>query len=339
MKRLQGCSLLGLLAVLTWTLSAAPVIRMGTLAPQGTAWHKILSQMGAEWRQATSGSVQLRIYPGGTVGDEAEMIRKMRIGQLQAAAISNAGLAEIEPSAYALMLPLLFESYEEWDWVRQQVNPQLEERLQQKGFVLLAWSDVGWVYFFSKEPLQHPEQLKNMKLAASATETAAVEIIKWAGFNPVPITTVDTLTGLQTGLIDAVYMPLLLAEGSQIYRHTGHMLDLKWAPLQGAVILHENAWRRLKEEQRQQILEIARRHGAELRQSTRQHEQASLQAMQERGLKVWPVEEETRREWLETVSRAYTQIRENLVPPEMFDQVVRLRDEYRSQKNRAGSGF
>ena len=141
------------------------------------------------------------------------MIRKMRIGQLHAAAISNVGLAEIDPGAYALTLPMMFDSYEEWNHVREQVNPLLEERLAEKGFIVLAWSDLGWVYFFTKSPMRTPSDLGNMKLAGSHTETRTIDIFKWAGFNPVPISTVDMMTGLQTGLIDSLSLPVISPKG------------------------------------------------------------------------------------------------------------------------------
>ncbi len=313
------------------TVRAKVVIRMGTLAPNGSAWHKIFKQMGAEWRKSTDGELTLRIYPGGVVGDEGEMIRKMRIGQLQAAAISNAGLAEIDPSGYGVMLPMMFENYEEWDYVRNKINPELEAILKKKGFVVIAWSDVGWVYFFSKEPLQRPSQLSDMKLAASATEAATIDIMKWAGFNPVPISAVDMATGLQTGLIDAFYLPIILAEGSQFYRQAKNMTDLKWTPLQGALVMHERAWKKLTPRQQEAIVRISKQVGDDLRKDTRRQEELSLQAMKKRGLKVVPVDAEAKAEWNETAENAYPQVREKLVPPEMFDRVKRLRDEFRAR--------
>ncbi len=313
-------------------LEARVIIRMGTLAPDGSAWHKILRQMGADWRTSTDGELVLRIYAGGIVGDEGEMIRKMRIGQLQAAAISNAGLAEIDPSGYALMLPMMFDSYEEWDYVRQKVNPTLEAKLREKGFVVLAWSDVGWVYFFSKEPLQRPSQLQKMKLAASATEAATVAIMKWAGFNPVPISAVDMATGLQTGLIDSFYLPIILAEGSQFYRHARHMTDMRWAPLQGALVMHEDGWDKLTPAQQNTIVTIAHQVGTDLREDTRRQEQLSLEAMKKRGLQVLPVDETALAEWRRTAEAAYPQVREKLVPPDMFDRVQQLRDEFRAAR-------
>jgi len=331
-RRTRILLLTSFLLCLGSALEARVVIRMGTLAPDGSAWHKILRQMGEDWRETTDGEVLLRIYAGGVVGDEGEMIRKMRIGQLQAAAVSNAGLAEIDPSAYALMLPMMFDSYEEWDYVRQRVNPTLEAKLKEKGFVVLAWSDVGWVYFFSKEPLRTPNDLRGMKLAASATEAATVEIMKWAGFNPVPISAVDMATGLQTGLIDSLYLPIILAEGSQFYRYARHMTDMRWAPLQGALVMHEDGWEQLTPAQRSAIQEIAREVGTNLREDTRRQEQLSLEAMKKRGLEVLPVDEATLAEWRRTAESAYPQVREKLVPPEMFDRVQQLRDEFRSSR-------
>jgi TRAP-type C4-dicarboxylate transport system substrate-binding protein len=317
-------------AMFSQGVTAQIVLRMGTLAPKDSTWHRILQDMGQQWKQATGGKLELIIFAGGSVGDEDEMIRKMRIGQLQCAAISASGLAEIDSQAYALMIPLLFQSYDEWDFVRSRVNPDLEEVLQKKGFVVLAWSDVGWVHFFSKEPLQRPEQLKKMKLAASATETASVDILKWAGFNPVPISTVDSVTGLQTGLIDCLYLPIIFAEGSNLFRYAGNMTDMKWAPLQGAVIVHEKAWNRLNAEQQRDMLQISRQAGERLRQDARQREKASLEAMRSRGLVVWEVNQEDRQEWLKSAERAYPRVRGMLVPAELFDRVVRLRDEFRS---------
>jgi len=308
---------------------AAVVVRLGTLAPSGSSWELILRRMGVEWAQATGDELRLRIYAGGTVGDESEMIRKMRIGQLQAAAISNAGLAEIDPGAYALMLPMMFSSYDEWDYVRKRVNPLLEATLKEKGFVVLAWSDVGWVYFFTKSPMKSPADLRGMKLAGSHTESRTLDIFKWAGFNPVPISTIDMMTGLQTGLIDSLYLPIILAEGSQYYRQAPHMTELKWAPLQGAVVMHEKGWTGLTADQKTEVLRITAQVGEDLRATNRDQEERSLQAMKSRGLDVVPVSGELVNEWTETVKKAYPRVRESLVPPAIFDEVVRLRDEYR----------
>lgn len=321
-----------LFLVLVASAEAQVVLRLGTVAPKGSSWELIMRRMGAEWGAATDDRVRLRIYAGGTVGDEGEMIRKMRIGQLQAAGISNAGLAEIDPRAYALMLPMMFDSYEEWDYVRSVVNPILEEKLAEKGFVVLTWSDVGWVYFFTKEVMRSPADLRAMKLAGSHTETRTIDIFKWAGFNPVPISTVDMMTGFQTGLIDSTYAPVIFAEGSQLYRQASNMTNMKWAPLQGAVVMHENGWKKLTADQRADVLRITRQVGDELRQSNREQEQRSLDAMTKRGLNVIDISDDVLNEWRAVAQKAYPRVRDDLVPPEIFDRVEELRDEFRAQQ-------
>ncbi len=317
------------------TLEAATKIRMGTLAPKGSSWHQLLEEMGYRWKEATGGEVRLTIYAGGVVGGEEDMIRKMRIGQLQAAAISNAGLAEVERSAYGLMVPMMFESYEEWDFVRNQINRDLEAQLEAKEFRVLTWSDVGWVYFFTKTPLQTPDQLRQRRLGASPTETATVDIMKWAGLNPVPITIADTATGLQTGLIDTIYIPLIFAQGSQLYRDARNMTDLRWVPLQGALVIHESGFQEIPPQHRPQVLQIAREIGERLRLQTRQQEQEALDTMKQRGLQVWPVDGETLEKWRELAIEAYPRIREQLVSPEIFDKVQRLRDQFRAGQSSA----
>ncbi len=314
------------------SVDARVVLRLGTVAPKGSSWELIMRRMGAEWGKATDDEVRLRIYAGGTVGDEGEMIRKMRIGQLQAAGISNAGLAEIDPTAYALMLPMMFDSYEEWDYVRQAVNPVLEEKLAKKGFIVLTWSDIGWVYFFTKTAMRSPADLRAMRLAGSHTETRTIDIFKWAGFNPVPISTVDMMTGFQTGLIDSTYAPMIFAEGSQLYRQASNMTNMKWAPLQGAVVMHENGWKKLTADQQADVLRITRQVGDELRQSNREQERRSLDAMTKRGLNVIDISDDVLTEWRAVAEKAYPRVRDDLVPPEIFDRVERLRDEFRTQQ-------
>ncbi len=329
-KSLRVLSALCLFVAMSSFLQGRVRIRMGTMVPTGSAWHKILQKMGSDWSSATDGEVRLQIFAGGVAGDEGALIRKMRIGQLQAAAISNAGLTVIDRAAFALMLPLMFESYEEWDYVRAVINVELEARLRAKGFVVLAWSDAGWVYFFSKEPVTRPSQMKQLRLAASASDTVAVDIMKWAGFRPVPITTVDTITGLQTGLIEAVSLPTILANLSQFYQYAKNMTDMKWAPLQGAILLDERTWNRLSSEQQEQVMLLAREAGTGLKQVIRLQEELALKAMKTRGLQVWEVGEEAMEEWRQTARSAYPEIRGRLVPPEIFDRVQSLLEEYRS---------
>jgi TRAP-type C4-dicarboxylate transport system substrate-binding protein len=133
--------LIGSLAELT----AQTVIKMGTLAPEGSPWHVGLQKIGEQWRKETGGRVKLVIYPGGVLGDEPDMVNKMRIGQIQGVALSGAGMSRIEPGVMGLQIPMMFDSYQELDYVRDRIAPRLEKMIAARGYLVLNWGDAGWV--------------------------------------------------------------------------------------------------------------------------------------------------------------------------------------------------
>ena len=150
----RRCQWMLLVAVLAAALPAARaqkvVIKLATLAPEGSSWHLILKEMGEEWKKVSDGRVTLKIYPGGVVGDEGEMISKVRLGTIHAAAVTGTGLSEVDRGVQALQVPMLYRSDAELDYVRAKLVPTLEKRLADKGFVVLTWGEAGWVHFFAK---------------------------------------------------------------------------------------------------------------------------------------------------------------------------------------------
>lgn len=315
------------------TAEARVSLRLATVAPNGSAWHLILQELAAGIGRETDREVRIRILAGGAAGDETDLIRKMRIGQVHLAAISNVGLAELDASAWTLSIPMVFRDYDEWDRVREAVNPTIEESLQEHGFRTLAWAEVGWVHFFATEPIHTLADIQDLRLAGSATDPTAVDLLRWAGFDPVPINTVEMVSGFQTGLVEAAGLPVILAEGSQIYRSAGFMNDLRWAPLQGAVVIHESAWERLEPAQQEIVARLSAAAAAEFRRTNRLQEEKSLAAMKSRGLTVIEASDAFRAEWQAAAEATWPMVRERLVPPAVFDEVLRLRDEYRRSKN------
>src|SRR5207245_3653751 len=130
-----------------------------TLAPQGSTWHQLLQEMAQKWSQVSNGQVELKIYAGGTQGNEGEMIRKISIGQLQAASITAVGMHEITPEPQAEDVPFLIDSYEEYDYVHEKLRGKLEEALEKKKYVALQWGEVGFVYLFSTESYRTPAEV------------------------------------------------------------------------------------------------------------------------------------------------------------------------------------
>lgn len=327
-----------LLCLAVWSASAQTVlVKLGTVAPDGSPWHQILQQMGQQWQKSSGGKVTLRIYPGGVLGDEPDMISKMRIGQLQAVALSGSGLSRLEPAVACLQIPMMIESYEELDYVRDRVAPRLEKLLEEKGYVVLNWGDAGWVHFFSKTPARRLDDIRKMKLFTMAGDADALELYQQAGFRPVPLATTDMMPALQTGLIEAFDVPPLLAMLNQWFGLARHMIDLKWAPLVGGTIVSKKTWERIPETLRPAMLEAARSAGLRLRSEIRKMGDDAVVEMKKRGLNVITLDAATLAEWRREVEEAYPKLRGRLVPAELFDEVRRLRDEFRAQRGKKAS--
>jgi TRAP-type C4-dicarboxylate transport system substrate-binding protein len=304
--------------------AGSPVkVRLGTLAPRGSSYTKHLLAMGERWRQAPGGGVLLTVYPDGVMGSEADMVRRMRLGQLQAGMLTATGLAEIEPAVTGLQyMPLMFHSLAEVDYIGEKLQPMLEKRLEEKGFMVLFWADTGWVRFFSKQPVIRPDDLRKSKLFVGAGNAAQVDSYRSIGFHPVPLETVDVLPSLQTGLINAVPLPPSIALAGQVDGVAPHMLDLDWAPLVGAAVMTKKTWDTIPAEGRDAVRKVAAETGALLKADGRRESAASVEAMRKRGLTVHAVTPDVEAEWRREVEAAYPKIRGVIVPVDIFDEVV-----------------
>jgi len=306
-------------------------VRLGTLVPKGSSYYKHLQAMGEQWRLASGGGVTLIIYPDGTMGGEADMVRRMRLGQLQAGMLTAIGLSEIDPEVSGLQyLPMAFGSLEEVDFVGEKLQPRLGKRLEEKGFVVLFWGDTGWVRYFSKNPLVRPDDLRKTKLFVWSGSAAQEKIYRSVGCNPVPLETMDILPGLQTGLIDAVPLPPYIALASQVDSVAPNMLDLNWAPLVGATVITKKTWEAIPPDTRGALRAAAAETGRIIKAGSRRESVEAVDAMRKRGLKVHAVTAEIEAEWRREAEAIYPQIRGSIVPADMFDEVMRLLKEYRA---------
>ena len=206
-------------------------IKMATLAPQGTEWHSMLVGMGQEWKKATNGEVRLRIYPGGVVGDERDMIRKMRIGQIHAGAITTEGLSEINPYFSIFYVPVFYQSYDDVDFVRNELEPDLYEKTEKNGFKLLTMVDVGWAYWFSVDPIYTPADLEKNKIFSWAGDYKSAQLYKKLNYNQVPMAMTDVLSGMQTGLITCIALNPMYVLSQQVFGIADNMLNMKWLSL------------------------------------------------------------------------------------------------------------
>lgn len=334
---------LAAVAVMQWTAPPARLqaaersvrINLGTLAPRGSVYHQSLQAMAEAWRQAPEGGVRLVIYPDGTQGGEADMVRLMRVGSLQAGLFTAVGLSAIEPAVSGLQdVPMLFRTLEEFEYINEKLRPSLEKRLSDKGFVVLFWVDAGWVRFFSKEPVVTPDDMKRMKVCVWAGHPDQVAIMRKAGYTPVPLETSDILPGLQTGMITMATVPPIFALAGQLDLRAPNMLNLNWAPLVGACIVKKDAWDKVPAAAREALLAAATKAGREIRANSRKESNEAVAAMQKRGLKVHEPSAEVIGTWRQEAEKIYPDIRGKLIPAEVFDEVLAYVKEYRASPPR-----
>jgi len=311
-------------------------VKMATLVPDGSSWHLILKQTAEKWKTISGGRVIVKLYPGGVAGDDPDVVRKMRLGTLNAGVLTAVGVAQVDRSVYALGVPMMYDSYDEVYGVLERMRPRLEQGLEAKGFVVLNWADGGWVHFFTQKPVAVPDDLRALKLFTWAGDTDSVEIWESIGFKPVPLPSTEIATALQTGLVNALGCPPQVAVISQYYNHARNMTDLKWQLLLGATLINKSTWEKIPANIRPALLEAARADGKRLQEEIRRSADKDVEAMRKRGLNVVPVDAKARALWQKTAESTYPRIRGVIVPAEAFDEALRHRDELR-KANAKGS--
>ncbi len=308
-------------------------VRLATLAPKDTSFHQSLKTMAQKWQNAPGGGVELTIYTDGTMGGETDMVRRMRVGQLQAAMLTVAGLSEIDPAVGGLQkMPLLYRTLEELVYVREKLRPIVEKRFAAKGFHLLGWADAGWVRFFSKEPAVTPNEFKKLKMFVLSSDKDHIEIMQSEGYRAVPLEYTDTLTGLQTGLIDTVPTTPTYALAGQFFGVASHMMEVNWVPLVGGIVITKKAWDAVAPEAKPVLAQAATDAAEEIQTKSRKESDEAVVAMQKRGLTVHKVTPETEKGWVEFGERVIPRVRGKMVPADIYDEVQRLLKEYRAAK-------
>jgi len=308
-------------------------IRLGTLLPQGSSQYQALEKMGQDWRSATNSGVTLTIYGGGAMGSESDSVKRMRVGQLQAATLSVGGLSKIDPGIGALQkIPMLYHSLEEQEYIRGKMAAEMEQRLEQKGFVVLFWGDAGWVHIFSRQVILRPDDLKKTKLFVTADDPDEAEIIKGLRLHPVPLEWTDVLISLQTGLVDTVPSTPFLCLAGQYDLVAKHMLRLNYVPLVGATVITKKAWDALTPDNREAMRKAAIEAGKQMQLRSRTENGTAIEAMKKRGLQIHPLSPELEVEWRQFLEGAYPKVRGTLVPADVFDEIQHHIADYRMAK-------
>jgi len=317
---------------------ATTTIRMATQAPVNSTWHKALLDMGAEWTTKTAGRVKLTVYAGGTQGNAPATIRMMRPGvdQLQANLLMAADLSQIDEAFNVFGMPFFFQSDEEATHVQQKLSPLLEKRLEAKGFHLLSWGSAGWVQLFSKRPLKTLDDVKQAKLFTSQGDDRMVQWYKSNGFHPVALDTNDIPAQLKltTGMIDTAPSPPYPALILQFFRDAKYMLDVRVAPLLGALVMTTTAWNRVSAADRPALTDSARAFEKRIMADAPRQDADSVTTMKTRGLIVTALDPKALADFKTAAEKLAVTMRGNMVPADVYDLALQERDAFRKTKGR-----
>ena len=263
---------------------ASQTIKIGTLAPEGSSWVTALRAIDRDLRIQTDGELKLKIYPGGVQGDEDVMIRKLRIGQLHAGGFGGKGVSDIFEDVLALETPFLFNGYDEIDYVLERMAEFYSEGYARNGYVLLGWSDVGFVHLLSKMPIAGVDDLRGPKVWRLQREPITEVLFEKMGVTSVPLSIQDVLMGLQTNLVEVVYAPPSAAIVLQWFTRVQYITDLPINYAIGALLLDRRVFDRLTPVYQQLLLEVSQRHLRAQAESSRKDNEESLAVMAQQGL-------------------------------------------------------
>ena len=304
----------------------AQEVKLASVAPEASPYGRALNQLANEWREISDGRVRLRIYHNGIAGDEADILRKMRIGQLQAAVLTSSGMKQVVPEVFSVSVPFLIGSERELSYVMDDIRPDLNREFERNRLHVLAWSRAGWVHFFSKEPVTLPADLKRQRLAADPNDEELLQAFRIMGYRPIPILQSELLTSLNSGLVDAFYTSPLIAAGFQWFGVAPNMLDLKVAPFLGAIVISDRAWRRIPGRIKDELQAAAQGVADQIETEIRDLEREALETMQEFGLAIQEITPEQAQAWEADVGR-YNEAMLEVFDPEMTARIQRLLDQ------------
>ena len=317
----------------TAAFSKPLTIKIATLAPEGSSWMNIMREMAGEVLEKTDGQVKIKIYPGGIQGDERDVIRKMRAGQLHGGGFTGNGLGVILPSVRVLEIPFLFDSYDEIQAVVKGLGDYFEGYFDEEGYVLLGWADVGFIYLFSQQPIGSRDDIGGRKVWLWEGDPLAEAFMDGFGIKPIPLAVTDVLMSLSTKMIDTVYSSPLACVGLQWFTKVKYMLDYPLTNSVGAVIVKKKTYEKIPEELKPIVDEICDRYFEKLAIATREDNAKSRETLKKSGIEFIPAEEGGMAQFHEVSLKTREKLAGSLYPQELQTRVEDALEQYRAGKD------
>jgi TRAP-type C4-dicarboxylate transport system substrate-binding protein len=325
--------LLLLIATAGNAASKTTVIKLATLAPEGSAWTEIFNDLNTELKEKTNNGVRLKIYPGGVLGDEKDMIRKMYVGQIHGAVLTSAGLSTIFSEMDVFQIPFLFKTYDEVDYVLDKMDRFFKKGFEDKGYILPAWTEGGFIRLMSTKPMASLDDLRKAKVWTWEDAPMAKAIFDEAGISAIPLSLPDVQVGLQTGLVEVVYAPPSGAISLQWFTKTKYMTDVPLMYLIGGIVIKNNIFKKLSPAHRQVLLELCSKYMDQLKLVVRKENQEAIKVMSKHGVKLIRPSEEQIKEFKEVSARAMNRQIGKSFSKKIKDEVIGYVEEYRMKKD------
>jgi len=306
-------------------------IKVASPVPEDTPWGECFNQIAAEWGKITNGEVKMIIYHKGVTSSEKDVVRNLRINQIQAAILSTYGLYEISQEVMTLSCPFLIHNDDELDLVLAGVKDDLEQKINSKGYHTLAWARVGWVKFFSKQPVFTPADLKKQKVGTNADQAEMNQIFKTMGFQMIPVAQDDILVALNSSMVDAVFQSPVAVGSTQIFGLAKNMASVNCAPFIGAFVFNQRAWNAIPEKYKPQLIASVRRLEAELDKSVRVLESEMITTMGNYGLKVNQLSPQQEQLWYDEFGSAMPSLVGTMFDRGIYNRIEAIVREYRNR--------
>jgi TRAP-type C4-dicarboxylate transport system substrate-binding protein len=256
------------------------------------------------------------------------MVRKMAIGQLQAAAISNVGMHDVIPEPQAFSVPFLFDDESQMECAFDKMKPRLDDALAKRGLVALQWSRVGSIYLFCDAPRRTPAEMSSAKVWAWEGDPKSVEAFRAAGLHPVVLAATDIVPSLQTGMIDCVPNIPLYVLTARLFDKANHMMDAPWSWMVGATIVRKETWEKIAPDVREKLVAVSRELGEKVNAEVKRLNTDAIAAMQKQGMKKVATDPQP---WRAAMEKTWPIVRGGVVPAEFFDAVKGARESCRKK--------
>ena len=309
-------------------------IKFASLAPDGSTWMNVMREFDQAIREQTNGELGFRIYPGGVAGDEKDVLRKIRLGQLHSAGFTGVGLGEVNSEVRIFDSPFLFRNYAEVDFIQQKFFDRFAKGFEKNDYILLGWADVGFVYVYTNTPVKKLEDMNNVKMWIWEGDPVAEATFKALGINSIPLSVIDVMTALQTGMVNGVYTSPLAIIALQWFTRVKYMMEMPLADAAGAVLISKKMFDKIPVPYQEILVANAKKYFQKLMQLSREDNARSIETLKQNRIELIPSPPQDQLQiFYEKGKEARRMMAGKLYPLELVEEVEQALEEYRNKKS------